>query len=165
MNLIIDVGNSFVKLAVFKDGKIKYKSIVEINLVMQEIKSINQKYAAINKAIVSSVGRLNNLAIDEISKHYDLLMLDSKTKLPFVNLYKTPQTLGVDRLALVSASVNQFPNKNVLVIDAGTCITYDFVTANKNYLGGAISPGLKMRYKSLNNLTKNLVSHLSKFNF
>jgi len=64
--------------------------------------------------------------------------------------------MGVDRMALVSASVSKFSNKNVLIIDAGTCITYDFINVNNEYLGGAISPGLRVRYKSLNNLTANL---------
>ena len=71
-------------------------------------------------------------------------------------MYKTPTTLGVDRLALVSASVNKFSSKNVLIIDAGTCITYDFIDNKNNYLGGAISPGVYTRYKSLNNLTAKL---------
>jgi type III pantothenate kinase len=156
MNLIIDVGNSFVKLAVFNGDKIKYKKIVELDLVLEEIKVLKQKEHSIKKAIMSSVGRLNEEAIDQIKNCVDLLVLSSKTKLPFKNLYKTPKTLGVDRIALVSASVNKFPECNVLIIDAGTCITYDFVTANNEYLGGAISPGLHMRYKALHNLTANL---------
>ena len=76
--------------------------------------------------------------------------------MPFKNLYATPKTLGIDRIALVSASVNNYPDKNVLIIDAGTCITYDFITDKNEYLGGAISPGLRMRYKALHNLTANL---------
>ena len=85
-----------------------------------------------------------------------MLILDSEIKLPFKNSYKTPKTLGVDRIALVSASVKQYPDNNVLVIDAGTCITYDFITDENEYLGGAISPGVRLRYRSLNNLTANL---------
>ena len=108
------------------------------------------------KAIISSVGKLKKAEVNAIAKLFDLLVLDSKTKLPFKNLYKTPKTLGVDRIALVCSSINQFPNKNTLIIDAGTCITYDFVTSNTEYLGGAISPGIRVRYKSLNNLTSNL---------
>jgi type III pantothenate kinase len=76
--------------------------------------------------------------------------------MPFKNLYGTPKTLGVDRLALVSAASAQFSGKDVLVIDAGTCITYDFITKENSYLGGAISPGLRMRYQALNNLTAHL---------
>jgi type III pantothenate kinase len=156
MNLIIDVGNSFVKLAVFKNNKIKYKNVVELNLILEEVKAIVKKHVTIKKAIISSVGRLKDSDVIEIKSLFDLLILDSKTKLPFKNLYKTPKTLGVDRLALTCAAVRQFPDCNVVIIDAGTCITYDFINSNNEYLGGAISPGLNMRYKSLNNLTANL---------
>ena len=71
-------------------------------------------------------------------------------------MYKTPNTLGVDRIALVAGAVKQFPDKNVLVIDAGTCITYDFVSSDATYLGGAISLGIHMRYKALHQFTANL---------
>ncbi|MEC3908217.1 type III pantothenate kinase [Tamlana sp. 2201CG12-4] len=156
MNLVIDVGNSFVKLAVFKGSVLKYKEIVEINTVLRQVKAVKEKFRSINKAIISSVGRLNKKDAEQISEYFDVLVLNSKIKLPFVNLYKTPKTLGVDRIALVCAAVDQFQNKNVLIIDAGSCITYDFVNQNNEYLGGAISPGLVMRYRSLNNLTANL---------
>ena len=93
--------------------------------------------------------------------------LDGKTKIPFKNLYKTPETLGKDRIALVAAASNQFPNKNVLIIDAGTCITYDFLNHKNEYLGGAISPGIQMRYSALHDYTSKLpklsISNTHKF--
>ena len=156
MNLIIDVGNSFVKLAVFKDSKLKHKVVVELDDVISAVKVLNKEYTLIEKAIVSSVGKLKKKDISAISKYFDLLVLDSSTSLPFENLYKTPKTLGVDRIALVCASIRQFSDKNVLIIDAGTCVTYDFINSDNEYLGGAISPGIRVRYKSLNNLTANL---------
>ncbi|MDO7171987.1 type III pantothenate kinase [Mariniflexile sp. AS56] len=156
MNLIIDVGNSFVKLAVFDGGALKHKEAVALNLILEHIEAIKNEYPSISQAIVSSVGKLSKTDVDVISNYFDLLSLNSDTKLPFTNLYETPKTLGVDRLALVCASVKLYENRNVLVIDAGTCITYDFINTKKEYLGGAISPGLRMRYKSLNNLTANL---------
>ncbi|SFZ93058.1 type III pantothenate kinase [Flaviramulus basaltis] len=156
MNLIIDVGNSFVKLAIFKGDKLKSKEVIETKHILEGIKMLKNKYPSIKKAIISSVGILKKTDINTIGKSFDLLILDSETKLPFKNLYKTPKTLGVDRIALVSASVEKFPDTNVLVIDAGSCITYDFVTSKNEYLGGAISPGLQMRYKALNTFTANL---------
>lgn len=156
MNLVIDVGNSFVKLAVFKGKNLKHKEFVEIGSILEQIQALNKKFSSINKAILSSVGILSEKDLSFIKKRFDVLVLSAETKLPFINLYKTPQTLGVDRIALVSASVNSFSDKNVLIIDAGTCITYDFITNDNEYLGGAISPGLAVRYKSLNNLTANL---------
>ena len=156
MNLIIDVGNTLVKLAVFSAGKLNVKETVEMDFFLERVSSLKEKYPSIKKAIISSVGRLNRGDLKYIETHFDLVQLNSETKLPFTNLYETPKTLGVDRIALVCASVQQFPDKNVLIIDAGTCITYDFVTYRNEYLGGAISPGIGIRYKSLNNLTANL---------
>jgi len=156
MYLIIDVGNSFVKLAVFEDDALKSKQVVKLKDVLKAVKSLRKKYLEIEKAIISSVGRLTESNTLVLSTLFDLTILDSATKLPFTNLYQTPKTLGVDRIALVCAAVKNFPKQNTLIIDAGTCITYDFVNANNEYLGGAISPGLRMRYASLNNLTANL---------
>lgn len=156
MNLIIDVGNSFVKLAVFKDEHIEHKVTVKLDSVLNELKALNKKYTLIERAIISSVGKLKKKDIISISKYFDLMVLDSNTNLPFKNLYKTPKTLGVDRIALVCGSVRKYFDKNVLIIDAGTCVTYDFINSDNEYLGGAISPGIRVRYKSLNNLTANL---------
>jgi len=156
MHLIIDVGNSFVKLAVFKENRLLDKQTVKLSNTLKELTSLKNNNLKIKKAIISSVGRLTESDTRAISQLFDLTILSSETKLPFTNLYETPKTLGVDRIALVCASVNQFPGKNVLIIDAGTCITYDFLTSNQEYLGGAISPGLRMRYAALNNLTANL---------
>ncbi|MCL4112837.1 UNVERIFIED_CONTAM: hypothetical protein GTU68_005522 [Idotea baltica] len=156
MNLIIDVGNTLVKLAIFSRGTLIEKESVTMDVFLDHLIGLKKKYPSIKKAIVSSVGRLGHKDLKYIETHFDLVQLNSETKLPFINLYQTPKTLGVDRIALVCASVEQFPSKNVLIIDAGTCITYDFVTHKNEYLGGAISPGINMRYKSLNNLTANL---------
>ncbi|MGJ8590938.1 MAG: type III pantothenate kinase [Aquaticitalea sp.] len=156
MNLIIDVGNTRIKFAVFQDDKVLEKISVLSKDAHNTVKKIFKKYTSIDKAIVSSVGKLDKSVLEFIKKECDLLVLDSKLIFPFDNLYKTPQTLGVDRLALVSASVKQFPDRNVLIIDAGTCITYDFITSQNAYLGGAISPGIRLRYKTLNTLTANL---------
>lgn len=156
MNLIIDVGNSFVKLAVFKGEALKHKTLVKLEAVLDEIKALEQNFPLIKRAIVSSVGKLNAHDAEQIAKHFNVLVLNSETNLPFINLYQTPKTLGVDRIALVSGAVGQFPNKDVLVIDAGTCITYDFINSENKYLGGAISPGVRMRYEALHNLTANL---------
>ena len=156
MNLIIDVGNTLVKLAVFKGDKLIDRTSVQQNDLADQVEHFKNAFPSLKRAIVSSVGRLSDEDVHRINHLFDLLELNSETKLPFSNFYKTPKTLGVDRMALVSASVDQFPENNVLIIDAGTCITYDFINSENEYLGGAISPGLRMRYKSLNNLTANL---------
>ena len=156
MNLIIDVGNSYVKFAVFQQGKLIHKIAKELSHFNDTYINIKDKFSNIEKVIISSVGKLKLSQIETIKNQDNVLVLDSEVLLPFENSYKTPKTLGVDRMALVSAAVNQFPNKNVLIIDAGTCITYDFKTSKNQYLGGAISPGIRLRYQSLHNLTANL---------
>jgi type III pantothenate kinase len=156
MNLIIDVGNSFVKLAIFTNDKMVHKVTTKIDSVISEIRVLRREYDNIDKAIISSVGRLKTKDVERISSYFELLILDSDITLPFNNLYKTPKTLGVDRIALVCGTINEFSEKDVLIIDAGTCVTYDFINSKNEYLGGAISPGIRVRYKSLNNLTANL---------
>jgi type III pantothenate kinase len=156
MNLIVDVGNTLVKFAVYKNANLKFKTSFELSEFKTQYQLIKTKYPKLKSAIISSVGRLSQKQIEIITKDLKVLELNSETKLPFTNRYETPKTLGVDRLALVSASVQKYANKNVLIIDAGTCITYDFINQSNNYLGGAISPGIRLRYKSLNNLTANL---------
>ncbi|WP_452229752.1 type III pantothenate kinase [Lacinutrix sp. MEBiC02404] len=156
MNLIIDVGNSFVKIAVFQEDKIISSHKVKNKEVLKTLRSIRKEYKSIKKTIYSSVGKLRKTDIAYLEKYYDTLILNHETRVPFANLYSTPKTLGIDRIALVSGSVQQFPNKNVLIIDAGTCITFDFITKKNEYLGGAISPGIRMRYKALHHFTANL---------
>jgi len=156
MNLIIDVGNTYVKLAVFKRHKLVLKEIVEEAQVVDTIKRTKRKHKSIKRAIVSSVGRLDKKTINYINDTFHVIELNSQTKLPFKNNYQTPKTLGVDRIALVCASIKDYSNKNVLIIDAGSCITFDFINDKNEYLGGAISPGIRMRYIALHNLTANL---------
>ncbi|WP_204343922.1 type III pantothenate kinase [Psychroserpens algicola] len=157
MNLIIDVGNTFVKFAVYNQNKLKEKVVGKLDDFENMLSDIfNSDLNYIDKAIVSSVGKLKSTSINALKKRVPVIELSHNIKLPFKNLYATPTTLGVDRIALVSASVEQFPDHNVLVIDAGTCITYDFINTKNEYLGGAISPGIRLRYRTLNNLTANL---------
>jgi type III pantothenate kinase len=107
--------------------------------------------------ITSSVTRLSSDTQQFLQNlRIQVHALTHQTKVPFQNRYATPETLGVDRIALVVAAVTQYPKQNVLVIDAGTCITYDFKTDKEVYLGGGISPGIQLRYKTLNLLTANL---------
>lgn len=155
MNLIVDVGNSFVKLAVFERGDLLFKTSVKTEAFEEQLKAIRAEYR-INKTIVSSVGQLPSKYLERLKHHGNLVILNAEVKVPFENLYSTPKTLGVDRIALVSASAQQFAQHDVLIIDAGTCITYDFINDKNQYLGGAIAPGIRMRYKALHTFTANL---------
>jgi type III pantothenate kinase len=163
MNLIIDIGNTRIKVAVFQQYKLVETEIISNDELINTLKNIQKKFSLKN-AIISSVGKIKSKDIKTLYAIQKVITLDHSVKLPFINKYKTPKTLGVDRIALVSAAVHQFPKKNVLIIDAGSCITYDFVSSKKEYLGGAISPGINMRYRSLNHFTANLPKlEISKF--
>lgn len=155
MNLVIDVGNTRVKVALFKRDSVFWKDSFELSRIVQQLKIIKGKFQ-VTHAIISSVALIAEEDMKVIRSLFPLLILGSETLLPFVNKYGTPETLGVDRLALVAAAFGKYPSRNVLVIDAGTCITYDFIDALGDYHGGAISPGLEMRYKALNQFTENL---------
>lgn len=155
MNLIIDIGNTRIKLAVFESDNLKFVEIASPHTLIDSLYEIKNQYNIVN-AIVSSVTEIP--AELELFLH-DLtfsILLSSDTVVPFVNQYENPATLGVDRIALVTAASVKFPKQDVLVIDAGTCITYDFLTHNNNYLGGAISPGINMRLQAMNYFTKKL---------
>ena len=156
MNLIIDVGNTKVKLAIFSDQVCIKKASASHEKLIHKIIKLKKDFLIIEYAILSSVSKVTDGDLKQLKKEFKLLVLHDTIKIPFENCYETPSTLGVDRIALVSASVYKYPDKNVLIIDAGTCITYDFITKQNKYLGGAISPGIRMRYKSLHNLTANL---------
>ncbi len=156
MNLVIDVGNTSIKLGVFKGNVIVHKETLKSKNLLDFIQKINTDYPLIDCALISSVSNIKEEDVNVVKDLFKTIILDHKTQMPFRNLYTTPTTLGVDRLALVAAAVDQFPKKDVLIIDAGTCITYDFKNYRDEYLGGAIAPGLALRYNSLHNFTSKL---------
>ena len=156
MNLIIDVGNTRAKLAVYQNYKVLVNQIVSHEVTLQEVDNLLKNYSEIKWCIVSSVANFPNIEKKMLHGQLKLVTLNHNTKLPFQNKYASPKTLGVDRMALVSAATLHYPNKNVLIIDAGTCITYDYINSKNEYLGGAISPGLTIRYDALHKLTAKL---------
>ena len=155
MNLIVDIGNTRVKAAVFEGDTVLELVVFDKKRIISEVKKIIKKNN-ISKGIVSSVASISPKKLLKLESLMPFLVVSSLTKVPFKNLYKTPKTLGVDRIALVVSAVRKYKNRNVLIIDAGTCITYDFVNEKSEYLGGAISPGIKMRFQSLHNYTSKL---------
>ena len=155
MNLILDVGNTRVKLAVFKEDTLMEQEVFDKEEIVSEVQKKCNKNK-ISGAIISSVAKLSDDKIKKIEEIVPLVILNHATKIPFVNKYATPTTLGVDRIALAAAAVVKYPEQNVLVIDAGTCVTFDFINEKGEFLGGAISPGLKMRYEALHNYTAKL---------
>ena len=154
MNLVLDVGNSLLKIALFEKSELIQKFKFSGNY-KRNIEDIISKYK-VTHSIISNVGRIDDSTINILKESTSLLLVSNQLKIPFKNLYKSKNTLGQDRLALVSAAAFNFPNENVLIVDVGSCITYDFKNNNNEYLGGGISPGISMRFKSLNTFTSNL---------
>jgi len=154
LKLIIDIGNSFIKLSIFEGDKIVFfKRYVKV--LVKDINALRKKYP-FTKAIVSSVRKSLPYFIQHLQKNYHLLVLSHKTKVPVKNLYKTPATLGLDRLAAVVGARYEHPKKNVLVIDIGTCMTYDYLDKLNNYHGGNISPGIELRLNAMHHFTSAL---------
>jgi|TARA_B110001450_G_C17524431_1_gene441944 type III pantothenate kinase len=156
MNLIIDIGNTRAKLAVYEVDNLIVKQTVLKKDLFKTTEKIIKKYTKIKKGIISSVGIFSQSEEEELKKIIKLVDVSPNMVLPFKNLYNTPKTLGSDRIALIAAAAKQFHSKNTLIIDAGTCITFDFLNSQNEYLGGAISLGLSSRYKALNELTAKL---------
>lgn len=156
MILVIDVGNTKIKAAVFEQDTLILREELSKDFFLDPLKKILKKNKNIKKTIISSVTNVSEEVILYLQNKTQLLFVTTEMQFPFQNKYETPHTLGIDRKVLVTGAVLKYSNQNVLIIDAGTCITYDFVDANKNYFGGAISPGLAMRYNALNHFTAKL---------
>lgn len=155
MKLIIDIGNTSAKLAVFDKN-----NLLEIfhssNQTLNILDVICSKYT-VKRAIIASVIQINDIIKKQLKKcKFHILELNHKTPIPITNCYDSKETLGMDRLAAVVGANGIFPKNNIFVIDAGTCITYDFIDNKGNYIGGNITPGLKMRFKALNYFTDKL---------
>ena len=156
MHLIIDVGNTRIKAAVFEQNTLVELFVFTKDVFLTEINFILNKFPKIKKLVVASVGNVEKEAFLSLKSKAEIHFITHESKFPFTNLYSTPTTLGIDRMVLASGAVLQHPNQNRLVIDMGTCITYDFIDETDNYLGGAISPGLRLRYESLHQHTAKL---------
>ncbi|GHM99233.1 type III pantothenate kinase [Cytophagales bacterium WSM2-2] len=151
MNLVIDCGNTRIKAAFFSGEK----PVEKFSFATKEELAGFLKSTECDSVIVSSVSLPGNEVL-ELVKAKKKYLLTYTLPLPVEVKYKTPQTLGVDRIAAVCGASVLFPATNCLVIDAGTCITFDFIDSTKNYLGGAISPGIAMRFEAMHTFTKKL---------
>jgi type III pantothenate kinase len=151
-NLVIDIGNSYIKTGVFNFDELIWTDSYT-NLDEDILTGLLSEYQP-EKAIISSVKKQHTETWEPyLSKHIPLVKFNADMATTVKNHYRTLQTLGLDRLAAVVGAMALYPGANNLVIDAGTCITYDRVDENGNYFGGSISPGLNMRYKALNYYT------------
>jgi len=158
MNLAIDIGNSTTKVSVFENDKIllfrcfRHLTLNRLVRFLTAGKLINN----IDSAILCTVSDYPEDIVQFLEKQYFFIFFDHTVPVPLLSNYKTPETLGKDRLAAAVAANCMFKNENILCIDIGTCIKYDFISNTNTYCGGSISPGYDMRFKALNTFTKKL---------
>jgi len=160
--LIADFGNTLQKIALFRSSDLlEVKTIKGVTRdgfiqAVQELSALYGKGQQADAVILSSVIGINESLRDYLKGFDTCIILDHTTPVPLSNRYLTPETLGKDRLAAAVGAVALFPSSDRLVIDAGTCITYDLVDRDDEYLGGGISPGITLRYRALNQFTGQL---------
>ncbi len=154
MNLAIDIGNTRTKLGLFDGDKLVQKTVFDdLNMADLETLAYNLN---VEKIILSSVSKPTGEVVEFLKNRFPLLELTTETTLPIAIRYKTPHTLGKDRIAAAVGAWHLYPDKNCLVIDAGTCIKMDLVSSAGEFLGGNISPGIEMRLKAMHHFTARL---------
>lgn len=154
INLTVDIGNSLVKIAVFNGTDLIFTEHLSTlnNDYIYQIKDTYQ----VKNLIISSVKQEIDIDEKELKQQFNYIRLNHKTVVPIKNEYKSKDTLGLDRLAAVVGAKHIYPTDCVLVIDAGTCITYDVVDRTGTYYGGSISPGIDMRFAAMHHFTSKL---------
>ena len=152
MNIAVDQGNSRIKIGFFEGNQLTEK--IEQSSVDDIVSTIVN--AGPEHVVIGTVGRDGNKLANILEEKIPIVRVNSTIPLPFFNKYQTPQTLGPDRIAIAAAAIDKFPQENCLAISMGTCITYNFIDKDSNFMGGAISPGIHMKLKALHNFTANL---------
>jgi type III pantothenate kinase len=151
INLVVDVGNTYTKLAVFRQDELLHTGRFE-SLTTTELNNWIAEYG-VQRLIISSVKTNVDDWQQTLQPQVPVTVFNRKMQAGIHNHYGTPETLGLDRLAAIIGAARLYPGQSALVIDGGTCITYDWIDARANYYGGSISPGLNMRYKALQHYT------------
>jgi type III pantothenate kinase len=153
LNLILDIGNTQVKAALFEHHQcMALNTYPSLSVCVADFNFIKKA----SRAIVSSVVKGIETDLGNLKQSIPVSLFSTSLTTPIRNLYESPDTLGADRLLASIGAFAIYPNKNVLVIDAGTCIKYNFTNLNNEFIGGAISPGLQMRFMALNQFTSQL---------
>ena len=155
MKLIIDIGNTVTKMVAFRGDE----PICEIRAEGGELSGLDEFVAKHNfsRGIVGTVRDLKPCEEEALARlQIPILRFTPDTPVPITNRYRTPETLGSDRLAAVIGASSLKPGKDLLIIDAGTCITYEVIDARGNYWGGNIAPGMQMRLRALHEFTARL---------
>lgn len=151
--LAIDIGNTLMKAGIFEGHDLVWSGQIEKN--KENLEGVFARFSP-GQAAMSSVGRLPDDVMLFLQENTRLILLDAKTPMPITIRYASPDTLGADRIAAAAGAAHIFPKENCLVIDMGTCITYEFLDEQGAYWGGGISPGMNMRFKAMNAFTAKL---------
>lgn len=151
--ITIDIGNTRSKYAVFEEDVIIETSTFDP--YQNDLKGVITRHPQIIRCILSSVGGKIEECIEQL-KGIDTIILSGNTRLPFKLGYERADQVGSDRLVAVAAAMMERPKQNNLVIDIGTCITYDIITTDHIHYGGPISPGIRLRFKAMNDYTEKL---------
>jgi len=153
-DMVIDIGNTRMKVALFVndnlDGVLSFS-----NRAHKKVADLLEKTTP-QRGILSNVSKLNKPVANLFNRNMELIKFGYTTEVPIQLNYKTPKTLGTDRIANAVGAHKHYPDQNVLIIDFGTCIKYDIVTESGVFEGGAISPGVKMRFKAMSKMTGKL---------
>ncbi len=152
MNLVVDSGNTRFKIGIFEDASLIQKHSFAESELLKSFLSKN----SFSHVLVSSVNYNAHEILKWTQGSGKKIVLDATLSLPITLTYTTPGTLGVDRIAAVCGALELYPNHDCLVIDIGTCINYEFLSRDKIYLGGAISPGIMMRFEAMHTFTSKL---------
>lgn len=155
VSLCIDFGNTNYKAAIFQSDRMVERYQFKANEAIPTLQKLISLYNP-QKSILASVVNHEEGIVKLLREHTSYLQLDLSTKLPFLNAYGSPETLGHDRIALVAGLSRQFPQENSLVISIGTCITYNFLARNNAFRGGSISPGVEIRLRAMSEFTQKL---------
>lgn len=154
MNAVLDIGNTRTKIGLFQENRLVEQAIWT-TWTLEGMYSFAKQHGVEN-IIVSSVAKPEAALMEILSARFRVLELTHETPLPFHNAYRTPQTLGKDRLAGVAGAQVLYPGQNCLIIDCGTCIKYEMLTGEGTYVGGNIAPGAEMRIKAMHHFTARL---------
>ena len=154
MNLAIDLGNTALKWAIFDDKNLIYRGKFDYSNLISDLSTL-EKFQ-ISKVAYSSVIQVPEVLNEFLRCYNSVLPISRACLFPINSIYETPESLGIDRLTNAVAATSLYAGFDVLVIDCGTCLKVDFVSLKNGFEGGAISPGLSMRYKALNQFTHQL---------
>ncbi|MPR32179.1 type III pantothenate kinase [Salmonirosea aquatica] len=152
MNIVVDSGNTYAKIGWFEGPELlRFETRLTFDQLIDAVRS-----SSVDNILFSSVGKDVEEFRRAIQPNAPVLNLDSQTPLPITKDYETPATLGADRIAAAVGAGYLFPNEDLVVIDMGTCITYDYLDQAARFQGGLISPGMRMRFKAMHTFTQRL---------